>query len=126
MKSSSYLFEEGRVLSQVLGDHVQTEEVTIDTLSRHRQAVHVLVLIGSDFQQLQTFFSLNPKGKDERKCEETSAQHDLHGEQRGSLKGAPLTVSSAIMERTNAQVSMVQERTVSVRPSRNKRVMEAS
>lgn len=36
------------------------------------------------------------------------------------------TVSSRIMERTKAQVSMVQERTVSVRPSRNNRVMEAS
>ncbi|TNN87960.1 hypothetical protein EYF80_001924 [Liparis tanakae] len=30
------------------------------------------------------------------------------------------------MERTKSHVSMVQERTVSVRPSRNKRVMEAS
>lgn len=30
------------------------------------------------------------------------------------------------MERTKVQVSIVQERTVSVRPSRNKRVMEAS
>lgn len=42
------------------------------------------------------------------------------------IKEFSLTVSSLIMERTKAQVSMVQERTVSVRPSRNKRVMEAS
>lgn len=42
------------------------------------------------------------------------------------VDGVTLTVSSLIMERTKAQDSMVQERTVSVRPSRNKRVMEAS
>lgn len=60
---SSYLLEEGRVLSQVLGHHVQTEEVTIDPLARHRQAVHVLVLICSLFEQLQPFFSLKTKGK---------------------------------------------------------------
>lgn len=58
--------------------------------------------------------------------EETIAQQDLHGEGKGRLEGALLTVSSLIMERTKAQVSTVQERTVSVRPSRNKRVMEAS
>lgn len=61
---SSYLLEEGRILSQVLGHHVHTEEVTIDPLARHRQAVQVLVLICSLFEQLQTFFFLNTKGND--------------------------------------------------------------
>lgn len=124
---SSYLLEEGRILSQVLGHHVQTEEVTIDPLARHRQAVHVLVLFRSLFEQLQTFFFLNTKGKDSWKIpEDTILDPNGEGKGKGRLDGAPLTVSSLIMERTKAQVSMVQERTVSVRPSRNKRVMEAS
>lgn len=37
--------------------------MTIDPLARHRQAVHVLVLSRSLFEQLQTFFFLNTKGK---------------------------------------------------------------
>lgn len=119
---SSYLLEEGRILSQVLRDHVETEEVTIDPLARHRHAVHVLVLLRSNFEQLQTFFSLNTRGK---MCEGKSRRDGICTAKR-RLGGLPLTVSSLSMERTKAQVSMVQERTVSVRPSRNKRVMEAS
>lgn len=119
--TSSYLLEESRVFSQVLGDHVQTEEVTVDALSRHRQAVHVLVLFCCLFQQPQTFFRLiggeRSKGS---MMKNSKVLFTLW------VKEFSLTVSSLIMERTKAQDSMVQERTVSVRPSRNKRVMEAS
>lgn len=63
---SSHLLEEGRILSQVLGDHVEAEEVTVDALARHGQAVHVLVLLRCLFEQLQPFFSLGTRRRKER------------------------------------------------------------
>lgn len=74
---SSYLLEEGRVFSQVFGDHIETEKVAIDALPCHCQAVHVLVLLCCLFEQLQTFFSLNTQEKDEGRWE-TIIQQDLH------------------------------------------------
>lgn len=65
---SSYLLEEWRVFSQVFGNHVETEKVTVDALSCHCQTVHVLVLLGRLFEQLKTLFSLNGRIKDKRKC----------------------------------------------------------
>lgn len=117
--ASPYLLEEGRVFSEVFGDHIKTEEVTVDASSRHRQAVHALVLFSCLFQQPQTLFCL-------MRDEIWERQRTPKCEVALWVDGVTLTVSSLIMERTKAQDSMVQERTVSVRPSRNKRVMEAS
>lgn len=128
---SSYLLEEGRVFSQVFGDHIETEKVTIDAMPCHCQAVHVLVLLCCLLEQLQTFFSLNTQEKDEGNHEKQLYSKIYMLDKINTSRCLPLllfslTVSSLIMERTKAQVSMVQDRTVSVRPSRNKRVMEAS
>lgn len=112
-----HLLQEGRVLAQVLGDHVETEEVAVDAVSRHGQAVQVLMFACSHFEQAEALLPLR-RGAGVK-----------HGREHSGLRSGPtaaLTVSSRVMARTKSQVSTVHERTVSVRPSRNRRVMEAS
>lgn len=54
----SYLLEEWGVLSEVSGDHIETEKVAIDALSCHCQAVHVLVFLCCYFKQPEALLSL--------------------------------------------------------------------
>lgn len=53
-----HLLEEGGFLPQVLGHHVEAEEVAVDAHTRHGQAVHALVLLRCHLQQLQAILSL--------------------------------------------------------------------
>lgn len=125
-----YLLEEGWVFSQVFGHHIETEKVAVDALSCHGQAVQVLVVVCCLFEQLEALFSLKWTGwKCQLKsiiCIKNQWLRVATVVIRGVVVCCSLTVSSLIIARTKAQVSTVQERTVSVRPSRNKRVMEAS
>ena len=54
----AHLFEEGRVHAQVLGHHVQAEEVSVDAVARHGQPVEVLVLLGGPSEQLSAMLLL--------------------------------------------------------------------
>lgn len=63
----SYLLEERRVLPQVFRNHIETEQVTIDALSCHCQAVQALVFLCCPFEQLETLFSLDGQGTDKGK-----------------------------------------------------------
>ena len=48
----AHLFEEGGVHAEVFGHHVQTEEVSVDAVARHGQAIEVLMLFGGPPEQL--------------------------------------------------------------------------
>lgn len=61
------LFQEGRVHPQVLGHHIEAEEVPVDTLSRHGMAIHTLVLISCQPKQLQFLFILGFGHREEKK-----------------------------------------------------------
>ena len=54
----SHLLQEGGLLPEVLGHHVEAEEVAVDAHPGHGQAVQALVLLCCLLQQLQTLLSL--------------------------------------------------------------------
>jgi len=55
---TEHLLEEGRLDLEVLGDDIETEEMAINALARHRRAVAVLVDLCRLVQELDTFLVL--------------------------------------------------------------------
>lgn len=59
MVMRSHLFKEWWVISQVLGNHIETEKMTIDAFASHGHSVEVLVLFCCQLQKSQPLLSLN-------------------------------------------------------------------
>lgn len=112
---AEHLLQEGRIQLEILRHNVQTEQVPIDTLAAHGVLVAQLVTIAGCVQQFYPFFDLYEWTK-------FSIEGILLDHSSESL--TPILGSSIAL--THAADSIVQGRTVSVRPSRNKRVMDAS
>lgn len=51
-----YFFKEGRVHPQVLGDHIEAEQMSVDAGSSHGHPVEVLVLLRSESEQAPAVF----------------------------------------------------------------------
>lgn len=59
----SHLFEEGWVISQVLGHHIEAEKMTIDAFTSHGHSIELLVLFCCYLQKSQLLFSLNEENE---------------------------------------------------------------
>lgn len=55
----SHFFEEGWVISQVLGHHIEAENMAINAFASHGHSIEVLVLFCCNLQKSQPFLSLN-------------------------------------------------------------------
>lgn len=55
---AAYLLQERGVNCEILGYHIEAEEVAVDAGARHGEAVHVLVLLTSYLEQLEPLLHL--------------------------------------------------------------------
>lgn len=46
-----YFFEEGRLHPQVLGDHIEAEQMSVNAGSSHGHSIEVLVFLRSELEQ---------------------------------------------------------------------------
>lgn len=52
----SHLFQEGWLHTQIFGDHIQTEEVSVDACTRHGHPIEILMLLWSQAEEAPAFF----------------------------------------------------------------------
>lgn len=139
------LFEEGWLHPQVFGDHVQAEEVSVDSRSRHCHSIKILVPLWGQPEETpalflclsdQITFKMTPKRV---KLHTTMSNFRIvyyeycdlkrvSGDQWWGDDGIQTFNITSPFSRalTNAELSLEQDRTVSVRPSLNRRVIDAS
>lgn len=64
----THFLQERGLDSEILGHHVKAEEVAVNPGAGHREAVHMLVLLGCHLEQPEPLFNLNDKGREGSSC----------------------------------------------------------
>lgn len=66
--SRTHFLQERGLDGEILGHHVKAEEMAVNPRAGHREAVHMLVLLGRDLEQPEPLFSLNEKRWEGSSC----------------------------------------------------------
>lgn len=135
------LLQEGWLKFEIFRDDIETEEMTVDASARHGVLVAQLMAVASLNEQIHSLLNLKPANSMFVKClpltdlvlcntRSVNSKHVcicMHTTYNKNTWKYQHTVALGFsIDLTHSELSMVQERTVSVRPSRNKRVMDAS